>query len=90
VRIACEHIPEQNRILVRLLGTAGDPDQSISPTYVQTGLYLVDATPLVNGIIRFNITTSQIVNNEAKIYLTGFFPLPDQIRSRFPTSPSKW
>lgn len=83
MRVACEYIFDSNKILVRLLGTPGDPNQNLPPTYVQIGNYAVDFFP-TRTKVTFDIEQEQITQNEAKIYLASVNPLPSSIQVTLP------
>lgn len=83
MRVACEYIFDSNKILVRLLGTPGDPSISLAPTYVQIGNYAVDFFP-TRTKVTFDIEQEQITQNEAKIYLASVNPLPSSIQVTLP------
>lgn len=74
MRVASEFIYDESRILIRLLGDA---------TPVQTGSYRVDFFPTKKPFI-FDIDSDQIINNEAKIYITNVNPFPEQIKITLP------
>lgn len=78
MRVAVEYIFDTSKILVRLL----DEPDIFSP--VQTGTYIVDASPEIQRTVEFEITSDLIVNGEARVYLTGFYPTPSQVKVILP------
>jgi len=76
MRVACEYIFDSNKVLIRLLGTPGNPD-------IQLGTYSVKFIQ-TRDPIQFDIEAEQIVNNEAKIYLSALNPLPESLTITLP------
>jgi len=85
VRIVAEFLPKTCQVLIRLLGTLED-EFGNPPTYVLTGSYIIDGTPEFPAIFTFDITSQQVVNNEARVKISGYKTLPDLIKITKPDS----
>jgi len=84
VRVAVEYIQDTAKILVRLLTEQADTLLSLPESPVQVGRYLVDAFPQIQFQAKFDIDAEQIVDGEAKVYFTGWYPLPESVTVTFP------
>lgn len=75
MRISSEYLPATNQILVRLLGDS-------SP--ILFGNYSVDGTPELPDIYSYDISSDFVIDNEVKLYLTGYYLIPDKLNITLP------
>lgn len=75
MKILVEPIYKTNQLLVRLLGND-----------VQTGSYILDATPAIPEIKSFEVFAGMVRQDEARLYFTGFAKFPDNVKVTLPDS----
>jgi hypothetical protein len=75
VKILVEPIYKTNQLLVRLLGSD-----------VQTGSYILDATPAIPEVKSFEVFAGMVRQEEARLYFTGFAKFPDSVKVTLPDS----
>ena len=74
MKLVAEYLENTNQLLIRLLS-----DPAIPSDIVQLGIYKVDGTPQIPGIIDVDIISDDIKSGEAHVLLTGYWPLPEYV-----------
>jgi hypothetical protein len=84
MRFVAEYLENTSQLLLRFLSIP-----SVSGDIVQLGSYSVDGTPEIPGVIDIDITSDDIKEGEAHLYLTGYWPLPEWLEITLPDASSQ-
>ena len=79
MRFVAEYLEDTTQLLIRFLSIPAVPGD-----IVQTGLYIIDGTPQIPGIIEAELVSDNIKNGEAHLHFTGYWPLPEYLDITLP------